>query len=80
MYIYVRTVNNKSQAREKFHGLMDSIQIEGKLLQFALSVLKVLKKAIAQEIRQENFRASSKIHKSGETFLLLNFCLLQYML
>ena len=38
----------------------------------ALSVLKVLKKAIAQKIHQESFHILSKICKNRKTFLSLN--------
>ena len=43
------------------------------------SALKVLKKAIAQKIRRENFRISSKIYENCKTFLSLNFCHLRYI-
>ena len=45
---------------------------------FALSVWKVLKKAIAKmNIDGENFHNSSKICKNCKTFLSLNFCRLR---
>ena len=44
------------------------------------SALKVLKKAIAQKIHRENFRALSKIRKNCKTFLPLNFFHLWHIL
>ena len=45
----------------------------------ASSVLKELKKAIAQKIHRENFCVLSKFHKNCSSFILLKFCHLRYM-
>ena len=59
---------------------ISSKRIGKTFLVFALSVWKVLKKAIAQlNLFQENFCASSKFHKNCKTFLLPNFYHLRYI-
>jgi len=61
--------------REKFCGYWISFNFGKTFTGLASSVLKVLKKAIAQK---ENFDISSKICENRETFLPLDFCHLQY--
>ena len=43
---------------------------------FALSILKVLKKAIAHKIHRENLQISSKIHENRKTFQYLLFTII----
>ena len=69
----VYTINDKSYAREKFH---DSVNVGKTFVDFALSVLKVLKRAIAQNIY---FCDLLRICKNRKNLEQCKICLLQYM-
>ena len=71
--IYCKQQELSERKVSRFTGFHPNV---GKLLLYACE-LKVLKKAIAQNIRRENFRVSPKIHKNRKTFLSCNFCRLQ---
>ena len=63
-------------SRKMFRGLIGFVKKFRKLLRFCF--YDYINGAMSMSISRENFHDSSKIHENCESFLLLNFCCLQY--